>query len=50
MLFRSDEMASRVAQVPGVTKVVGITRPTGTRPTSARPPGTRDAAAPARHR
>lgn len=26
-----DEMASRVAQVPGVTKVVGITRPTGTR-------------------
>ncbi len=26
-----DEMASRVAQVPGVTKVSGVTRPTGTR-------------------
>ncbi|MEZ0367194.1 Acyltrehalose exporter MmpL10 [Mycobacterium talmoniae] len=26
-----DEMASRVAQVPGVTKVSGITRPTGER-------------------
>ena len=26
-----DEMASRVAQVPGVTKVSGVTRPAGTR-------------------
>ena len=26
-----DEMASRVAQVPGVTKVSGVTRPTGVR-------------------
>ncbi len=26
-----DEMASRVSQVPGVTKVSGVTRPTGTR-------------------
>ncbi|CQD11293.1 MmpL family transport protein [Mycobacterium europaeum] len=26
-----DEMASRIAQIPGVTKVSGVTRPTGTR-------------------
>lgn len=26
-----DEMASRISQIPGVTKVVGVTRPTGTR-------------------
>ena len=26
-----DEMASRVAQIPGVTKVAGVTRPTGVR-------------------
>ena len=26
-----DQMASRVAQIPGVTKVAGVTRPTGAR-------------------
>jgi RND superfamily putative drug exporter len=26
-----DEMASRIAQIPGVTKVSGVTRPAGAR-------------------
>jgi len=31
-----DQMAARIAQLPGVTRVVGVTRPTGERLTQAR--------------